>query len=85
MADRVSTAGKSMDAGSKVLNCSNCKVELHAIKVIDKHLGKHTTLEYTTADSKRSWLSGEYRSTGSVSGYICPTCGAISFFGEPLR
>ena len=64
--------------------CPDCQVELHRIKLIDRHAsGEHVQARYTAGDAKRGMFLGRYPIEGKVEALMCSSCGRIVLYGEP--
>jgi hypothetical protein len=58
---------------------------MHRIRLIDKAYGeaRHTDLEYTVPEAKRSFWRGQFPVEGRIIAYMCDRCGRMLLYGVP--
>lgn len=75
-----------MDSGKK--KCPDCGHPAKPIRILDKTArgaGKpvHSDLEYTVPDAKRSLWTGLLPVEGSITAWMCDSCGRVLLYGQP--
>ena len=80
------TAGELLTDDDTVRRCSDCRTALRRIRLmLQQNLrGLQADLRYGSAEAKASWITGRYPSEGTVVAWICPGCGRILLYGEPV-
>ncbi len=68
--------------------CSDCKLALEMIRVIDATQpgygstgATHVDLHYAPIDASKSWFTRSVKGALPITGMICPQCRRISLFG----
>ncbi len=77
---------------SRTRDCPDCRKRMEPIKIVDATQpglaakgAMHVELAYAAPDAKPSAFLRAIPREGRVTGLLCPECGAIRLFGEPLR
>lgn len=61
-----------------------CGGDLGEIRLIDKaHYGAHSNLEYSAANTKRSFWRAGWPIEGRIRAWVCSSCGQVHLFAEP--
>ena len=68
--------------------CPDCGGSMKSIMIIDKTakgggVPKHSELEYTVPEAKRSIWTGLLPIEGKITAYMCNGCGRVLLYGQP--
>jgi hypothetical protein len=76
-------------------SCSRCKLDLAPVRMLDATRADAWSLSpagsgnvdqrYAAADADPSFWTRSIPAAGVVRGFICPKCGRITLYGEPLE
>jgi hypothetical protein len=73
--------------------CPDCRQPLRSIRILDATAivfgaeqggAAHVELSYSAIDAKPGWFTGAVPREGLVRAWLCPDCGRILLYGEPL-
>ncbi len=63
--------------------CSDCNGSMKAIRMLDKQLSQHHSLDYSVPDAERSFWTSRFPVHGTVNAMMCDACGLIKLYGAP--
>lgn len=69
------------DANTKP--CPDCDGTMRAIRMLDKQLTQHHSMDYSVPDAERSFWTSQFPVHGTINAIMCDKCGVIKLYGGP--